>query len=215
MLFSYISCEQLDIYSVKLIWYDTDTKPVEMQNQDDKWICNIDLSEGTYLYKILLNDILPINDSYSNLFLPDENDVLWSVLVVNENKERAYCNKQTNLNISDYILASDISNFGITNCKKIFIPPSDKMIATRLGFKNVTGVHTITALYISPEDEWFDIYEHTLLPQNKYVWFSLDLNVIGRNYLHGMWQIMIFVDGEFVLKDNFELKAPISFESKI
>ena len=150
------------------------------------------------------------------MYLPDENDVLWSVLMINSYKERLYNNQQYTVDIREYIFTDNIYEDSLPQNKKVFIPPSDKMIATRFIFKNVTGLHTVSILWIMPDGEVFDICEDNLfsndiLLNETTIWFYLNLHKNGVSYPLGIWKLKLFIDGDFILEDKFEIKHQPAF----
>lgn len=176
MKIEYLETEYLKINSIKLVWKDGSMPPVKLKKQSNSWTAEIELPEGHYLYRLFINENILLNDPQANMYLPDENDVLWSVLMINSYKERLYNNQQYTVDIREYIVTDNIYEDSLPQNKKVFIPPSDKMIATRFIFKNVTGLHTVSILWIMPDGEVFDICEDNLfsndiLLNETTIWF--------------------------------------------
>jgi len=215
MQIKYLETEYLNINSLTIIWKDSSIATVKLKKEINYWIANFDLPEGNYLYRLLINNCIILNDPESNLHFPDENNVIWSVLMIDSDGDRLFNHEQYGLNIKEYIITDSINNDYSPQNKKVFIPPADKIIATRFIFQNITGLHCISLLWITPDNEMFDICEDNLLSSDSLsdlttIWFYLNLHTNGVSYPHGIWKIKLFIDGDFILEDEFEIKpAPI------
>lgn len=202
--------DSFKINSVEIVWKDRSTPPIKLIKEEACWATELELNEGHYLYRLFINESVLLNDPLANMYFPDEDNVLWSVLMVNSDGERLYNNEQYTVNIKEYIITDNIHDNTIPRNKKIFIPPSDKIVATRFVFDNVTGIHTVSALWITPDNATFDICEDNLFANNTLsnitIWFYLNLHKNGVSYPHGIWKLKLFIDGEFILEDEFEIK---------
>lgn len=212
VIFQYEENECLPIKTISVIGkfnnYDPD-KGV-MARENNKWIFKCDLSEGEHPYKFLINGELKLNDSTANIYFPDDNEKLWSIVMINENDQRMYNNTQYTTHIEKYNISSVISEKKDIANKKNFNMYLDKKVVTRFEFTNVTGLHTVTTAWYTPKGELFQITENNLFtPTNNEksisLWFWMDLNDNTRRYPLGTWTIKLFIDGEFILEDEFTL----------
>ncbi|MDD3420585.1 MAG: hypothetical protein PHE78_08355 [Candidatus Gastranaerophilales bacterium] len=182
-----------------------------MRKENGNWIVDLSFSEGEYYYRFLINDKLLINDPTANMYLPDENEMLWSVLMVNANGERLYNNEQYTVNIEGYNISNNIyeSNLLPPNTKSFnrFI---DTMIAIQFLFTLVTGLHTASVVWINPLGEILDVSENNLFNSDDNddkveIWFCLDLQNREINYPNGEWTVKLLIDGEYILEDKFQV----------
>lgn len=215
MKIKYLKTEYLKIHSIKLIWKDSSIPLVKFKKDNDFWTAEVELPEGQYLYRLFINENILLNDPQANMYFPDEDNVLWLMLMINSEEERIYNNKNYAVNIKEYIITDNIYKESLPQNKKVFIPPADKMVATRFIFQNVTGLHTVSVLWITPDNEIFDICEDNLFsnntPDNTTIWFYLNLHKNGVSYPLGTWKFQLFIDGDFVLEDKFEIKPQPAF----
>ena len=91
-----------------------------MIKDNNKWTFKCDLQTGEHPYKFLINGELKLNDPSANVYLPDDNEELWSIVKINENDQRLYNNTQYTTHIEKYDIGSSvIEQENIVN-KKIF-----------------------------------------------------------------------------------------------
>ncbi|GAA0075767.1 hypothetical protein UT300005_01450 [Clostridium sp. CTA-5] len=220
ILFKYNSEEILNINTVSVIGDFNNYNPDKglMKKEDGVWIFTCDLKEGEYKYKFLINGELKLNDPTSNIYLPDDNEELWSVIMINENDQRLYNNTQYNVNIDKYNITCNINEKEEVTNKKIFNILSDKKVVVRLDFTQVTGLHCVTIAWFNPLGELFQFAENSLFtPQNNNepikLWFWMELNDSRIKQLCGNWTLKIFIDGEFILEDEFKINQLNSYSS--
>ncbi|CEO05197.1 glycoside hydrolase [[Clostridium] sordellii] len=187
-----------------------------MIKDNNKWTFKCDLQTGEHPYKFLINGELKLNDPSANVYLPDDNEELWSIVKINENDQRLYNNTQYTTHIEKYDIGSSvIEQENIVN-KKIFNMALDKKVVTRFQFTNVTGLHTVTTAWYTPVGELFQVTENNLFmpPNGKepiMLWFWIDLTDNTRKYPFGTWTMKFFIDGEFILEDQFKLSQNSSY----
>ncbi|ATD54457.1 hypothetical protein [Clostridium chauvoei] len=190
-----------------------------MKKENDKWVLDINLSSGEHYYKFIINDRLKLNDPTANIYLPHVNDEIYSVIMINENDDRLYNNTEYTVNIEKYNITANVYDQYVPINKKDFDITMDKKVVTRFQFTNVTGIHAVTAIWVTPNGEIFDSSENILFTpkgeENKPIdiWFWIELQNSKRNYPSGKWAIKLFVDGEFVLEDEFVLGKINSYSS--
>ncbi len=210
--------QYIDIEKISIIGSFNDFNPEKgvMKKEEGYWSFETNLQPGEYHYKYLINEKLRVNDPYNNIYEPDENEELWSVIIVNDQSQRMYNNEEYTLDIEEYNLSSKISdNENIEDKKYFFINQDDKVVA-RFKFKNITGIHAITALWYTPDGELFEYSEEALCSEdiNELVtlWFWLDISETEKVYKTGNWKLKLFVDGEYVLEDDFNIENSNSYK---
>lgn len=212
VIFQYEENEYLPIKTISVIGKFNNYNPSEglMVKENNKWIFKCNLPSGEHPYKFLINGELKLNDSTANIYFPDDNEELWSIVMINENDQRMYNNAQYTTHIEKYNISSVISEEKDIVNKKSFNMSLDKKIVTRFQFTNVTGLHAVTTVWYTPKGELFQITENNLFtpPNNEgpiSLWFWMDLDDNTRNYPLGTWTMKLFIDGEFILEDEFSL----------
>lgn len=210
--FEYEEYNYLPIDTISVIgkFNDYDPKKGVMIKEDNKWTFKCDLKTGEHLYKFLINGELKINDPSANIYLPDDNEELWSILIINENNQRMYNNTEYTTHIENYNIGSSVSEQENIINKKVFNINLDKKIVARFQFTNVTGLHTVTTAWYTPTGDLFQVTENNLFmtPEVKepiMLWFWIDLMDNTRKYPLGAWTMKFFIDGQFILEDQFKL----------
>lgn len=218
--FEYEQNEQLAIETISVIGEFNDYNPhmAQMIKQDNKWTFSTDFSPGEHKYKFLINGELKLNDPDANIFLPDDNEELWSVIIINEEGQRLYNNTQYTTHIDLYNISS-VLNEEITASKKKFNILLDKKVVTRFEFTNVIGLHSVTAAWYTPTGTLFQITENNLFTppgEDKPIkmWFWLDLENRTEKLTCGLWTVKLFIDGAFILEDKFTLSETSSYSSR-
>lgn len=212
VIFKYEENEYVPISTISVIGEFNNFNPNDgiMVKENDMWVLKCVLQPGEYKYKFLINKELKLNDPIANIYLPDENESLWSTIIINDKNERMYNNTQYTTHIEKYDISSTVSEDEILVNKKTFNTILDKKVVTRFQFTNVTGLHAVTTAWYNPIGELFQITENNLFnpPENKKaitLWFWMDLDNKSRKYQLGTWKIKLFIDGEFILEDEFTL----------
>ncbi|NLI89294.1 MAG: hypothetical protein GX366_02640 [Epulopiscium sp.] len=207
----YQESKNLNINNISVIGDFNDFNPAkgQMEKLDDIWIFEGDLPEGKYKYRFLINDELELNDPLANMYYPDDNEKLWSVLMINEDGERLYNNKQYSVHIENYNINSTLNERENTN-KKTFNLLLDTKVVTRFEFTDISGIHSLTTAWYSPDGELFQVSEENLFkPEGQQypikTWFWMDLDSKKRTIPKGLWTIKLFLNGEFILEDKFTI----------
>lgn len=205
---SYNEPEGLDFNSISVVGDFNDWNGEShslIRDEDGIWSISLELAPGTYKYRFLVNNKFTINDPLANIYLPNELGILMSVIIINDNLQRMINPNKYNVDFHDYLLTTDISELPCEQNTHLFFVPQDEKIVCRLDFTNVTGIHTISVLWYTPDMELFDINESILWQpdQSKPVmlWFWIDST---RNMLkNGTWKIKFLLDGLFIFEDKF------------
>lgn len=222
VIFRYEESDHVPVRSISVIGEFNNYNPSEgkMEKQNGEWIFKCELSSGEHPYKFLINGELKLNDSSANIYFPDENEELWSIVMINEENQRMYNNTQYTTHIEKYNIGCAVSEESNIANKKNFNLTLDKKVVTRFEFTNVTGLHTVTTAWYSPMGELFQITENNLFkPQNSkdksiMLWFWMDLADNKRDYPSGTWTMKFFLDGEFILEDQFNLLQQSTYSAQ-
>ncbi|KNY27505.1 hypothetical protein [Pseudobacteroides cellulosolvens] len=176
---------------------------------DGLWSMELELEPGTYKYRFLIDDRYTLNDPTANLYLPNDWDVLSSVIVIDENNERMVNTSNYTVNIESFVLATDINEMQYENNIRLFFPMQDEKVVCRLEFTNVTGIHTVSVVWYTPDMNVFEMSENILwTPEGEeqtpnILWFWID--TINNNLQSGKWTIKLFIDGSYIYEDYFEI----------
>ncbi|ACB86017.1 glycogen-binding domain-containing protein [Natranaerobius thermophilus] len=182
-----------------------------MEEDKDCWLKTIKLPPGEHLYAFLINGNLRLNDPKANIYMLDNDDQIWSVIIINERGERLYNNQKYSVHIEEYKLSSVMSEKPIKNHKRQYDRFLDQKIVARFLFTQVTGLHSITTAWYTPQGNLFQVSENYLIETNsketqtKMLWFWLDLRNSKHQLPCGLWTLKLFVDGAFILEDKFQL----------
>lgn len=220
VIIEYPNIEYLKIKEIEILSSFNDYKGEKLNLDQERQVWRIEknLPEGEYNYKFLINKELKLNDPIANMYMPDENDELWSLIVINEKKERLYNNQQYFLHIENYSLSSEISEIKDLKIRKTYDKSIQKKIVSRFEFMKVNGLHAITTIWYSPNGDIFQIAENNLFnPDDKesiYFWFWLPLNESERKIPTGIWKLQLFINGDFILEDNFTIIESSNYSSK-
>lgn len=219
--FEYEEKEYVAVNTVALIgsFNNYDAEKGKMVKQDNKWTISFDLPEGNHKYKFLINGQLKLNDPTANIYLPDDKEELWSTIIINDNNQRMYNNIQYTVHIEKYNIGSIITEEENSINKKNFNVLLDKKVVTRFKFTNVTGLHAVTTAWYTPKGELFQTTENNIFtPKGDekpvVTWFWMDLEDHSRKHPQGMWTMKLFIDGEFILEDKFELLEGTSYSAQ-
>lgn len=194
-----------------------DAKKGKMKRDGSKWFINVYLEQGDHFYKFLINDVLQLNDPLANMYLPDQQEELWSVIRINEMDERLYNNSQYTVNIEKYCISNYISQEQIDVNKKIFNPMMDEKTVARFEFTNVTGIHTVTALWCGENGIIHEVGNNVLYtpeesPEEPIIlWYWMNLEDKSSEEFQGIWSIKLFIDGTFILEDQFQVEKMMTY----
>lgn len=173
------------------------------KKQENIWEVEVDFPVGQNPYKLVFNDEMTMNDPSANLYKPNEEGELMSLILIDqESGNRLYNNNQYNLEISGYSLNNYISKRLEAIIRSYFLQ-TDRKVVLGMGFKSITGVHTVTVGWYSPDGMLQRFSENNLFqPEDEEeakLWFWLDLEP---DLPQGQWQLKVFIDGLFVLQDT-------------
>lgn len=177
------------------------------KNEEGTWEAEVEFPPGQSLYKLVVNGELTLNDPTANLYLLHETGELMSVMLVDEETgERLYNNEEYNVEISAYSLNHYISQ-RLETVNRSFYLDTHRKAVLGLGFRNITGVHSVTVAWYAPNGE-LDRFAESVLVQPEEeeakLWFWLPLEP---DLPTGQWELKVFIDGLFILEDNIYIAA--------
>jgi len=214
VLFIYKPTSYFHTDKVSIIGQFNDFNPTAtpMIKDNDLWYIELELPEGEHQYKFILNDTIRLNDPNANFYLPDDEGEVWSIAVVNSNGEREEDNSKGNIELLNNIITQRAGgNFIDTRYKDNFNIKMDSTVAVGFEFGHIIGVHAITAIWMTPHMNVHHICEHMLKVSEgdendaADVWFWIDLTDKEREFPEGVWNVKLFVDGEYVMENRFTL----------
>jgi hypothetical protein len=183
-----------------------------LNRAEDGWYGVIDLQEGVYRYKFLVNGILKLNDPFAGSYEKDKAGEVWSLAYVDKQRKRRQIQGDLHIELFHYIITDRIvENLEEAKLKRNFDTLRDSKIYAGFEFGNILGTNTITTLWINPNAELFHISDHVVHvlegDENNAtnVWFWLDLKDKGREYTNGIWQIELLINGELIAEERFQL----------
>lgn len=175
-----------------------------MQKEGDIWWIDVEPHVGENYYKFLINDELELNDPYANIYFPNKDEELWSVMLIDKNGDRLYNPAEYVINLEDYAISTVVTEENIPVNKKNFNKKIDKKVVARFGFHGVTGAHEVTCLWYNPMGQLVEYAQNIIVEDTEafYTWFWFD---ILEAHQAGVWRLQLFIDGNFVLEDQFSI----------
>ncbi len=193
--------------NIGVLWLHTQ-EMLEMERNGDRWQFVTQLPEGEYHYRFVINEELEITDPYNNVMEPDEEGTLWSVLIINEAGQRMYNTNQYGVHLEEYVLKNRTGSSALSKEKKSFCLGQDRQISAGFTFTDITGIHSVTAAWYTPEGELFQYAENVLYEdaeeERAVLWFWLDMEDT-KEAGQGMWKLRLFIDGQYILEDLFTI----------
>ncbi len=181
-----------------------------LQKQGNIWYTDVDLKEGEHYYKFLINGHLKLNDPKAGLYLPLGEKELWSVISMNEKEEQHYLREPYTLTIEEYTVTDKVSRSPVVGSRKQYHLQTDKQLVVRMKFRDITGLHTVSALWYDGNGQLHEVTENLLYAEEDrkkpvYLWFWIDLGRDKDLYPEGMWSMQLFIDGTYIMEDWFAL----------
>jgi hypothetical protein len=189
--------------------------PIRMAFDGEKWYADVNVQPGENYYRFLVNDEFELNDPAANMYIPHgDGDELWSYLPIDKYGRRLYNNQDYTINIESYNITDLESNSDLP-LKRSFNPATSGEVVLKFGFNQIKGMHSVTIV-------WYDSLGRFFASSNNYVyedatedivylWFNLDLHSSDSEYPNGNWSFKMFIDGEFILEDEFSLRASATY----
>lgn len=186
------------------------TKNVMELDEDGKWTAFLEIEPGKYTYKYLIDNMFMLNDPLANLYIPNEDGEMLSILIIDDKGDVLINTEEYSMNLDRYVLWNKLDNMPEQQGKKSFLQ-SDESIICRLEFSKITGVHSVAALWYTPDMQYYHMSESLLWTpegeENKPVEINFYINVRDNRVPTGRWKIKIFIDGGLVFEDYFLIKA--------
>lgn len=207
----------LPISSVKLLFRNSSIADTELKKQpfSNQWSAEIgELPCGRYEYRFLINEKFTLNDPLANMFSPDNENKLWSLLAIDENGNRLYNNEQYNVHIESVQVNDDYYD-DVRESIMEFTTDKSRQAVLRYEFSGVTGAHAVSILWVSPTGHISGWSEETLTDTegSEYIWFGLNFADLT-DICSGTWSAFLFIDGSCVLKNDFTVKCVAAAVSK-
>lgn len=175
------------------------------------WSIDLNVDSGTYRYKYILDNYIRINDPYADEYISDEEGEVWSVVNI---PSKDNLNIKGQIEFRDYVITNRVWNsFNTVYMKKEIDVNHDKKVAVGIESENISGLHSMTVVWYRPDMLIHHIAEEALyveegdLNNAAETWFWIDLDEEDREYPLGIWRVSIFIDGEYIVEDAFELRA--------
>lgn len=212
VLFSYAE-EKLRIETVSLYLSigHSAFNSIPMFLHDSIWQCEVDLPAGEHLYKFIINDELPLCDPYNNLLDLDENENLYSLLIINDNEEACINPLQYHVTIEQYKLSTNEPSQNLGAYQNVV----DEKISAIIVCRNVSGIHLLTAAWYAPNNILYGYSESPLcserIDEQVSTMFWIEKSKAQKESVSGLWTFMLFLDGKLLLSDKFSLPLDNSF----
>ncbi len=205
----------IHISSVKIIWNDDNLLPVMMTKSllSKEWSAELkDFAPGKYEYRFLINEEFTLNNPKANMYSPDRTQLLWSLLVIDKDGTQLFSNEENCVHIEGIQMNDDFYD-DIRDFQTEFSTNISKQAVIRYTFTRVKGAHTINVLWISPTNK-ISGWSESILIKPETIWFGLDFSSLT-DISSGIWSVHLFVDGEFILKNDFSVKYVPSAPSSL
>lgn len=183
----------------------------------DKWCIEIDLPEGIYFYKYVINRYIKLNDPMSEKYALDEHNEMWSIVTIRNNK-KSNALLRNNRSILKYMITNRVlPDIEENKTQKNISFKMDRKVCLGMKLKNQAGLQQVTVLWYEPTMHLYHICEHTFdiagyeNGEFQTKWFWLDLNGQGVKCLEGVWIIRVFINGHYEMQDYFRLSHELLF----
>ncbi len=179
-------------------------------DEDGKWTAYAEIEPGKHTYKYLIDNMFRFNDPLANLYIPNEDGEMLSILIIDDKGDVLINTEEYSMNLDRFVLWDKLDNMPEQQGKKSFLE-SDENVICKLEFSKITGVHSIAALWYTPDMKYYHMSESLLWTpegeENKPVEINFFINVRDNRVPTGRWKIKIFIDGGFIFEDYFLIKA--------
>lgn len=213
MKVSYTAPKNINVKSVKIIWKDKAFPDRYMMRTEKEWVVDIDIPNGNYYYRFVINDVVTVNDPVSDVVIPQNDTKLWSLMYMNQNGERQYYGTQNSIELSNYSMSNRVTQYDEVNVldKKVFNMFLDEVVSIRYDFTHVVGNFMLTLVWINPDGEVFDTSESCIYEDKEdqddiaSVWFNMHLKNEEYDFALGVWKVVLFINGTCVTEEYFQL----------
>lgn len=191
------------IYNIELCYvYGNKVKRIIMIEDINSWYAEVDLKDGEYLYKFIVNDGLKLNDCNAIQYKKWIADEVWSVMKVKDGE--IVVGKHKYIKLRKYSMSPGI-RYGSYLSNRIYNHLYSKF-SISIELENVEDTHSVTAVWYRENGTIYHIEEKTIdIPEKKYIygvnvvfWINIPNKINSNN-----WTIEIYVDGEKHITDYF------------
>lgn len=212
--FFYKNTPYIQIETISIIGefndYDENATPLELVKSG--WFVDIELPTGKYPYKFIINGVLRLNDPNASLYSSDRDGEIWSVVYVGINGELKPESDCGILHLTNHVISNKTMDLiEEVRHKNNFNIHMDSKVAAGFEFCNISGKHTITAIWVNSQYHMHHISDHYIDVNDgdennaADVWFWIDLQEKEREYPLGTWYVKLFVDGGFLMEEKFTI----------
>ncbi|SFC07560.1 Glycogen recognition site of AMP-activated protein kinase [Marinospirillum celere] len=188
-------------------WSEKKTLPMKLTKQG--WKVSLSLPAGEYKYAFIVNGGIRLNDPEANAYAPDDDEKIWSVLLINAKGQRLHSNQSYRVHLHDYSLATRFDGPGLPGVHKQINLAIDESIVSRFEFTQVEGLHTVTLAWYTPDARLLQWSDHYLVENETSapieLMFRCQPKTLMQSPLLGIWSLKMFIDGAFVLEDDFKV----------
>lgn len=223
VLFYYKSTPYLHINEMSVVigqFNNFDTKTTPMERRRDGWYVEIDLPKGEHSYKFVIDDILVLNDPNATLYLQDDEGEVWSIVEVDSKGEQVTGEYKGTVSLLDHVITNRTREvIEEARYKNSFNLNMDSTVVAGFELGNIRGIHTITAVWVTPLLYMHHISDHIIEVKEgdendaTDIWFWIDLKDKEREYPYGLWSIKLFINGDFVMEDRFNIGAGGTYQA--
>lgn len=214
--FEYPNIAEMHIKSISIVsnFNGYNSSNIIFIREAEKWYVELEVAKGMYHYKFLINECLYINDPHAQMYCKIGEEI-WSSIQVEDNQDSDNNANNDNKGIIKYrghIVTNRLSNLiQAVAMQKEFYIPIDKKVVLGVEWDPVIGLHEVVVIWSRPDATIHHIAYETLEADSyeevkaALSWFWLKLDDKGREYVPGIWTVMILVDGRMVISDRFKL----------
>lgn len=198
-----------NVFQVELVYiYNDKAKTIQMEDKEYYWQAYIQLPDGEYLYKFILNNGIRINDPNAYGYAKWLNGETWSILKIHNG-----------IPITKEYPKTEFVNFRVHNGimgygDRTIVYPRNTRCYISFDLKNVCGVHSIMSLWYQPDGSLYHIEESTIdadinINSNYSETFWVNLNQNTHPFKYGIWMVEIYVDGEQKIREYFRVNQGV------
>lgn len=168
------------------------------------WKAALQIDRGQYAYQYLINEELLINDPYANMYSLNDQEQLVSCLIINEEGKRLVNTVQYEMALGEYEISSSMDGQG-ANTKRHFNVQEDESICLGISFEKIEGMHTLTVIWISTDNNVYDYITYQLgidIKEKQKVWTQMNIDKFTNT---GIWQVKCLLDGKLIKEEKFQV----------
>ena len=175
-----------------------------MQKKGDAWIADVSLDDGEYIYKLMINEGLKINDINAYDYKKWRADEVWSVLKIQDGQ--VVKGNHTDISVSGYSMSPGIK-CGQYLSNRCFSPKVDERYSISIDLEGLSHIHSVTAVWYREDGSIYHMGEKDIeCPDGEYTykanvvfWMDVPKEITNNNN----WTVEIYVDGKKMITDYF------------